>query len=62
MTTTDRLVPCPSCDGTGEVHSHNPKCWSCRGTGLVTPEKAAKLRAHDKMMRDLVPPRTSDYR
>jgi NTP pyrophosphatase (non-canonical NTP hydrolase) len=22
---------CPTCDGTGEVHSHNPKCWDCKG-------------------------------
>lgn len=24
---------CKTCDGTGEVHSHNPSCWDCRGTG-----------------------------
>lgn len=24
---------CPVCDGTGEVHSHNPTCWGCKGTG-----------------------------
>jgi DnaJ-class molecular chaperone len=24
---------CKECDGTGEVHSHNPRCWDCGGTG-----------------------------
>lgn len=28
------LAPtCSECDGTGEVHSHNPKCDACNGTG-----------------------------
>ncbi len=22
---------CDTCDGSGEVHSHNPKCWGCCG-------------------------------
>lgn len=26
---------CVTCDGTGEVHSHNPKCWDCRGQGFI---------------------------
>jgi hypothetical protein len=26
---------CFECDGTGEVHSHNPRCPSCGGTGKV---------------------------
>lgn len=29
----DEHVECTTCDGTGEVHSHNPTCWDCRGTG-----------------------------
>lgn len=29
------METCPTCDGTGEVHSHNPKCWECRGKGKV---------------------------
>lgn len=29
------LEPCPTCDGAGEVHSHNPVCWVCEGTGSV---------------------------
>ena len=24
---------CLNCDGSGEVHSHNPKCWECKGLG-----------------------------
>lgn len=26
---------CTTCDGTGEVHSHNLRCWSCSGRGYV---------------------------
>lgn len=29
---------CQLCDGTGEVHSHNPICWDCGGTGHRTME------------------------
>jgi DnaJ-class molecular chaperone len=29
------METCPTCDGTGEVHSHNPKCWECNGKGVV---------------------------
>lgn len=36
---------CVCCGGTGEVHSHNPKCWDCKGTGVTTREKAeAEIR------------------
>lgn len=24
---------CPTCGGSGVVHSHNPKCWTCNGIG-----------------------------
>lgn len=44
MENNDDLVECPDCDGTGQVHSHNPKCWSCNGKGKVTKEKAKELR------------------
>lgn len=33
---------CITCDGTGEVHSHNPKCWSCNGSRKVDYETAIK--------------------
>jgi DnaJ-class molecular chaperone len=41
-------VECPTCDGTGEVHSHNPICWTCHGNKTTTPEKAAQARAAEK--------------
>ena len=28
-------VACPTCDGTGEVHSHNPRCPTCAGRKTV---------------------------
>ncbi len=34
-------IECESCDGTGEIHSHNPKCMSCSGTGKVRDENEA---------------------
>ena len=30
MMSSDR---CSNCDGTGKVHSHNPECWECGGSG-----------------------------
>lgn len=27
---------CRDCDGSGEIHSHNPKCPSCDGKGYLT--------------------------
>ena len=32
---SEELVKCPICDGSGEVHSHNPRCWECNGSGMV---------------------------
>lgn len=32
---------CLTCDGDGKVHSHNPICWTCHGTGHLT------LRPHE---------------
>ncbi len=29
------LETCRTCGGSGEVHSHNPKCWGCSGLGYV---------------------------
>lgn len=26
---------CKECNGTGEVHSHNPTCWECSGRGTI---------------------------
>lgn len=33
------LETCVTCGGTGVVHSHNPECWTCDGSGTTTPEK-----------------------
>lgn len=41
---------CDECDGTGEVHSHNPKCWDCCGFGWVLPEH---LRLHRDVLNGL---------
>lgn len=54
-------VMCPTCDGSGEIHSHNPRCLTCRGHGKVTPEKAAEARAEEERMERMLPKRTWDY-
>jgi len=51
------MVTCPDCDGTGEVHSHNPKCPACRGTGLVSEEKAKAMEEFQKFLDKTVPNR-----
>lgn len=37
----EHLTMCPTCDGTGEVHSHNPICPTCRGRKVVPKDVAA---------------------
>lgn len=32
---------CETCGGSGTVHSHNPKCWDCNGTGQISDETYA---------------------
>lgn len=39
------MVPCPTCDGKGKIMGGNRDCPDCGGSGDVTPEKAAKLKA-----------------
>lgn len=34
-TKTVEMVECDVCDGSGEVHSHNPICWECHGRGEI---------------------------
>lgn len=29
---------CETCQGTGKVHSHNDRCWDCRGRGHLLDE------------------------
>ncbi len=47
MTRPPSAVDCSTCDGSGEVHSHNPICWECHGKGwviLLTPLQMAKQK------------------
>lgn len=47
----DARVKCPTCDGTGKVHSHNPLCWTCGGSGKTTLEKAKEAERMEKAVR-----------
>ena len=47
----ETVVPneqCDNCDGTGEVHSHNPRCWVCHGSGKKTLPKITLGDKKDK--------------
>lgn len=55
------MEKCPTCDGTGEVHSHNPICWTCQGSGETTLEKAAQVRRLEESSKKHYHPRTGDY-
>jgi len=46
----ENIEKCPTCDGSGEVHSHNPRCWDCNGRGTVTKEKAERLQEKEKRL------------
>ena len=46
------MITCPECDGSGEVHSHNPKCPACVGSGMVSEEKARELEQIQKRMNE----------
>ena len=39
-------VRCPMCSGSGvfSTYGNSSTCSGCQGTGVTTPEKAAKLR------------------
>ena len=37
-----KFKKCETCNGTGAVHSHNPTCWDCRGTGKILVKKEDK--------------------
>ena len=39
-----KIVRCPTCNGTGNVHSHNPTCWDCGGTGRLTQLEVDKVK------------------
>jgi RecJ-like exonuclease len=53
MNVDEAMVTCPECDGTGEVHSHNPKCWGCSGRGKVTADRAKKLETDNDRLRKI---------
>lgn len=59
--TKDALVTCPTCDGTGEVHSHNPRCWDCSGQGKVTAKVAREATQLSDTIKKHLPSRTGDY-
>ncbi len=40
---SQELVDCDTCGGGGEVHSHNPICWTCHGRGKI-PKSEHDLR------------------
>ncbi len=42
MADDEALADCPTCGGTGDVHSHNPICWDCEG-GKVTELRRTKI-------------------
>lgn len=48
------LYKCVTCNGTGEVHSHNPRCWDCHGSGKTnkaTAEKAIREQVMPTIIR-----------
>lgn len=55
------LVKCPTCDGTGDVHSHNPRCWDCGGTGRTTAKMAKEAQYRSDMIKKHLPAATGDY-
>jgi DnaJ-class molecular chaperone len=46
------LGNCETCGGSGDVHSHNPICWTCDGTGWVppryTPNSASRIYTEEQ--------------
>jgi DnaJ-class molecular chaperone len=55
------LFKCPTCDGDGEVHSHNPKCPSCHGRGKLPKARADEVRGMEERVRNAFRAHTWDY-
>lgn len=50
---------CENCDSTGQVHSHNPTCWVCKGKGYTpkdttSAEKMYAVAYIDWYQHDLI--------
>jgi RecJ-like exonuclease len=50
MSDNTDLVTCPSCDGTGIIHSHNPLCGVCGGSGKCSQREADEDRRLTELM------------
>jgi DnaJ-class molecular chaperone len=47
------MVECETCGGCGEVHSHNPICWTCHGSGKVPKsENDARIKREVEVALD----------
>jgi len=57
----EALVNCPTCDGAGEVHSHNPICPTCRGKKKVTQAVRHQALAAERHIEATIPRTTGDY-
>lgn len=44
-------VKCPTCNGTGNVHSHNPLCWTCGGSGKCSVKEAKEARRLEELVK-----------
>lgn len=52
MSDTCSKYRCCTCEGTGEVHNHNTKCWDCRGKG-VTDHKTAESAIRSQIIPEM---------
>lgn len=43
---------CATCDGSGTVHSHNPKCWDCNGSG-ETDRQSTELAIRSQIIPEI---------
>jgi hypothetical protein len=49
-----RYIKCETCGGSGEVHSHNPRCWDCNGRGVVRIASAGEYWCNKKDSNDRI--------
>jgi hypothetical protein len=48
-----RKYRCVVCDGSGQVHNHNPKCWDCKGTG-ETDRQTAESTIRSQILPEII--------